>query len=79
MQQASRSHEAQHEEEEEEEREEEVKVLEEQAEFDEVMIWGHEVVVDATEDCYSRGVEEWIQFAESVSSSLWRSVILCTH
>jgi len=55
------------EEDEEGEKEEEVKVLEEQAEFEDVMVWGHEVVVDASEDCYVRGVEEWIGFAESVS------------
>ena len=55
------------EDEEDEGKDEGVKVMEEQAEFDEIMVWGHEVVVDAAEDCYARGVEEWIDFAESVS------------
>lgn len=50
----------------EEEEEEEVKILEEQASFEEVLVWGHEAVVDVGEDAYVRGVEEWIGFAESV-------------
>lgn len=50
-----------------EEKEGEVKILEEHAEFEDLMVWGHEAVVDASEDCYVRGVEEWIGFAESVS------------
>lgn len=52
----------------EEEEDLEVKVLEEQATFDEVMVWGHEVVVDEGSDPYVRGVEEWIGFAEQVRS-----------
>lgn len=51
----------------EEESQDEVKILEEQAEFEDVMVWGHEAIVDASEDCYVRGVKEWIDFAESVS------------
>jgi hypothetical protein len=55
------------EEEEEDEKEEEVKIVEEVASFQQVMVWGHEAIVYAGEDCYVRGVEEWIGFAESVS------------
>lgn len=51
---------------EDEDEEGEVKILEEEGEFEEVLVWGHEVVVDEA-DCYVRGVEEWIGFAESVS------------
>jgi len=59
------------EDEEEEEMEADVKVLEEQATFDEVMVWGHEVVVDEGSDPYVRGVEEWIGFAEQVRFVFW--------
>ncbi|KAL8921197.1 MAG: hypothetical protein Q9208_005807 [Pyrenodesmia sp. 3 TL-2023] len=51
--------------EEEEESEEEVKVMEEVGEFDGVVVWGHESVVDG-EDTFVRGVEEWIGFAEAM-------------
>lgn len=40
--------------------------LEAQAEFDELVIWGHEAMADAASDPYARGVEEWIQFSEQV-------------
>lgn len=42
-----------------------VKVLEETASFDEVVVWGHEAVPES-DDPYVRGVEEWIAFAEAV-------------
>lgn len=41
-------------------------ILEEQAEFDEILVWGHEALPDETSDPYVRGVEEWIAFAEQV-------------
>lgn len=44
----------------------EVKMLEQQAEFDEMIIWGHEAPPDGAEDVYVRGVEEWVAFAEAV-------------
>lgn len=50
------------------EQSEDIGVLEEQAEFDEVMVWGHEALPDESTDPYVRGVEEWIAFAEQVSS-----------
>jgi hypothetical protein len=43
-------------------------VLEDQAEFDEVMVWGHEALPDESTDPYVRGVEEWIALAEQVGS-----------
>jgi hypothetical protein len=50
------------------EQSENIGILEEQAEFDEVMFWGHEALPDESTDPYVRGVEEWITFAEQVSS-----------
>lgn len=40
--------------------------LEEQAEFDEMVIWGHESVAEASADPYVRGVDEWVTLAEQV-------------
>ncbi|KAH7626083.1 ribonuclease H2, subunit C [Sordaria sp. MPI-SDFR-AT-0083] len=37
-----------------------------QAEFEEVVVWGHESLADAGGDAYVRGVEEWIGFAERI-------------
>lgn len=51
--------------EDEEEEEREVKVMEEQSTFDEIMVWGHETMMDES-DPYVRGLEEWIGFAEQV-------------
>ncbi len=56
------------------EEEPEVKVMEEQSEFDDIMVWGHEALPDETADPYVRGVDEWIAFAEQVRSNeilLW--------
>ncbi|KUI55147.1 hypothetical protein VP1G_02575 [Cytospora mali] len=38
--------------------------LETQAEFDEIMVWGHESMADAASDPYVRGIEEWVKMAE---------------
>jgi ribonuclease H2 subunit C len=43
-----------------------VKVMEEQSEFDDIMIWGHEALPEDTADPYVRGMEEWIAFAKEV-------------
>lgn len=51
------------------EEEEEVAVLEELATFEEVVVWDHEKVVDDG-DGVVKGLEEWIRFAEAVSSFL---------
>ena len=45
--------------------EEPVKILEEQASFDEVVLWGHESTPDEN-DPYVKGIQEWIAFAETV-------------
>ncbi|EKD18326.1 uncharacterized protein L3040_004719 [Drepanopeziza brunnea f. sp. 'multigermtubi'] len=50
------------------EEEPEVKILEEQSGFQEMVVWGHEVLPDGTADPYVRGVEEWIGFAEQIHS-----------
>ncbi|KAF7192526.1 hypothetical protein HII31_06158 [Pseudocercospora fuligena] len=45
----------------------EVKRMEAIGSFDEIVVWGHEVQPDKTEDVYVRGLEEWIGMAESVN------------
>lgn len=40
--------------------------LDTKAEFDEMVIWGHESVADTSSDPYIRGVEEWMKVAEKV-------------
>jgi ribonuclease H2 subunit C len=50
------------------ESEEPVKVLETQGTFDEVMVWGHEIL-PAADDTFVKGVEEWVRFAEMVGAS----------
>ena len=52
--------------EEDEEEEPEVKIMEEQSVFDQIMIWGHEAVMDES-DPYVRSLEEWMGLAEQVS------------
>ncbi|KAJ4392639.1 hypothetical protein N0V85_006912 [Neurospora sp. IMI 360204] len=42
--------------------------MEIQAEFEEVVVWGHENLADAGGDAYVRGVEEWIAFANKIHS-----------
>lgn len=37
-----------------------------QAEFDDLVVWGHDATADAAADPYVRGVEEWLQLAEQV-------------
>ncbi|KAI1024655.1 hypothetical protein LB503_007489 [Fusarium chuoi] len=36
------------------------------AEFDEMVVWGHETVADASADPYVRSMEEWLQMADRV-------------
>ena len=55
---------------EEELEEEGIKVLEEVATFEELVVWGHEAVPEA-DDVFVKGVEEWIRFAEAVSLVLF--------
>ncbi|RFU26962.1 hypothetical protein B7463_g9368, partial [Scytalidium lignicola] len=42
-------------------------VMEQQASFDKVLVWGHEVEA-GEEDTYIRGLEEWIGFAGKIHS-----------
>jgi ribonuclease H2 subunit C len=44
----------------------ETKVVDEEAYFEEVMVWGHEALPEEGADPYVRGMEEWISFAETV-------------
>ena len=53
---------------EEAEEEADVKIIEEQSEFDHIMLWGHETLPDEVADPYVRGIEEWIALAEQVCS-----------
>jgi ribonuclease H2 subunit C len=46
--------------------EEEAKELHGLGSFDEVVLWGHESMVDE-DDAFSKGMGEWIEFAEVVS------------
>ncbi|KAK1816355.1 hypothetical protein LTR12_009246 [Friedmanniomyces endolithicus] len=46
---------------------EEVKVMEQKAVFDEIIVWGHEVLPEDGDE-YVKGVEEWIAFAEAVGA-----------
>ncbi len=36
------------------------------AEFDEVVVWGHEALADAATDPYVRSVEEWLQVSAQI-------------
>ena len=54
------------EEDEEDEDEPDVKIMEEQSEFNDLMLWGHEALPDDNVDPYVRGMEEWIAFADQV-------------
>ncbi|KAM0468010.1 hypothetical protein ACHAP7_011371 [Fusarium lateritium] len=38
------------------------------AEFDEMVVWGHETVADASADPYVRSMEEWLQVADQIHS-----------
>lgn len=43
----------------------EVKMMRQESCFDEMVVWGHEMVPE-DEDVYVKGIEEWIGFAEAV-------------
>jgi len=44
----------------------ETNTLEQKAAFEEIVVWGHEVVPEE-DDVYVKGVEEWMKIAEAVS------------
>jgi len=50
-------------------RQEDVKITEEIATFEEIMVWGHDRSPDLQEDPYAKGIQEWMAFAEAVSGS----------
>jgi Ribonuclease H2 non-catalytic subunit (Ylr154p-like) len=45
---------------------EHIKVMEEHASFDEIVVWGHEALPDASADPYVKSMEEWVEFAGQV-------------
>ena len=45
-----------------------VNMLEEQATFDSIVVWDHEVVPDESNDPYVKGLVEWMAIAEQVST-----------
>ncbi|KAJ4419398.1 hypothetical protein N0V82_004980 [Gnomoniopsis sp. IMI 355080] len=42
--------------------------LETQAQFDEMVIWGHESMAEAISDPYARGIEEWMKLTSQIHS-----------
>lgn len=48
----------------------EVKMMETIGRFEEVVVWGHEMVPEEGEDVYVKGLQEWIGFAETVGCGL---------
>ncbi|KAK2001654.1 ribonuclease H1/H2 small subunit [Colletotrichum falcatum] len=46
----------------------ELGTMEVKAEFDEMVIWGHESSAEAASDPYVRSIEEWLTVAESIHS-----------
>ena len=53
------------------ESEEPVKILETQGTFDEIVVWGHEIL-PAADDSFIKGLEEWVRFSETVDLMLFR-------
>ncbi|RAL58691.1 hypothetical protein DID88_002997 [Monilinia fructigena] len=46
-----------------EEKEVETKITDEEGAFDDLTVWGHECLVDASADMFVRGIEEWMDWA----------------
>jgi hypothetical protein len=44
----------------------EVANLSSKAQFDDLIVWGHESTADSTTDPYLRSIEEWISYSEQV-------------
>lgn len=53
-------------------------VMNTRAEFDRVILWGHESVADASSDPYARGLEELVHVADR-ASKLFPSIIVRRH
>ena len=45
---------------------EDSEVMDVKAEFDGIVVYGHEMLVDTDEDPYVRGIDEWLQLASQV-------------
>ncbi|KAH0557169.1 hypothetical protein GP486_005043 [Trichoglossum hirsutum] len=45
---------------------EEIRIVQQHASFNEIVVWGHEALPDTSTDPYFKGMEEWIAFAEQV-------------
>ncbi|KAI9851845.1 MAG: hypothetical protein M1838_002561 [Thelocarpon superellum] len=43
-------------------------ILQEDATFDEIVVWGHEMMPEETSDPYVKGMTEWISFAAQMHS-----------
>ncbi|KAI9647166.1 hypothetical protein NHQ30_003549 [Ciborinia camelliae] len=54
------------EDEDEEEKEIETKIVEEEGTFENLTVWGHECLVDASGDMVVRGMEEWMAWAGAI-------------
>ncbi|KAI9859132.1 MAG: 3'-5' exonuclease [Trichoglossum hirsutum] len=48
------------------EKPEEIRIMQEHASFNEIVVWGHETMPDTSTDPYAKSMEEWIAFAEQV-------------
>lgn len=46
----------------------EVKAVDELARFDQISVWGHEVMVNKMEDVVIKGVEEWVSVSGRMNS-----------
>jgi len=40
------------------------------ASFDKFTVWGHEALPSQTEDCYVKGIDEFMTFAKAVSGGI---------
>lgn len=50
------------------------------AEFDEMVVWGHEMMADAASDPYVRSMEEWLQVSDKVRAIIRHlENLLLTH
>ncbi|KAF7870013.1 hypothetical protein EAF04_004797 [Stromatinia cepivora] len=49
-----------------EEKDVETKMVDEEGTFDDLMVWGHECLVDASGDMVVRGIEEWVGWASAI-------------
>lgn len=49
--------------------------MEVRAEFDEIVVWGHEALAEAEADPYVRSVHEWLTLAEQVLLLSWTSCL----